>query len=70
MKVEIFIKHNYVITKFKKDRLKKVNLTPVQNHGHGHLLGTGPGKTSSVPSIDVYGNVVNFWSCAAHWITY
>ena len=40
------------------------NPTP---HIHAHLMGTGPGRRGQGPSLDVNGNVVNFWSPAAHW---
>jgi len=40
------------------------NPTP---HGHGHLPGSGPGKSGQGPSIDPSGNVVNPNSPAAHW---
>ncbi len=40
------------------------NTTP---HGHGHLMGTGPGRRGQGPSIDVLGNVVPFNSPDAHW---
>jgi RHS repeat-associated protein len=40
------------------------NPTP---HGHGHRLGTGPGKRGQGPSIDPEGNVVPWNSGAAHW---
>ncbi|NRP73986.1 hypothetical protein ILFOPFJJ_04907 [Ensifer psoraleae] len=36
-------------------------------HGHGHLLGTGTGKTYQGPSIDIWGNVVPYNSPDAHW---
>ncbi len=42
---------------------------PGQNHGHGHLLGTGPGKRGAGSSIDINGNVVPFYSPDAHWQT-
>jgi hypothetical protein len=42
---------------------------PGQNHGHGHLLGTGPGKRGAGPSIDINGNNVPFYSSSAHWPT-
>ena len=40
------------------------NTTP---HGHGHIMGTGPGRRGQGPSIDVLGNVVPFNSPDAHW---
>ncbi|GAA6121155.1 RHS repeat-associated core domain-containing protein [Acidovorax sp. FG27] len=40
------------------------NPTP---HGHGHLMGTGPGRAGQGPSVDVNGNVVPANSGAAHW---
>lgn len=40
------------------------NTTP---HGHGYLMGTGPGRSGQGPSIDVLGNVVPFNSPDAHW---
>lgn len=36
-------------------------------HGHGHLEGTGPGRTKQGPSLDVNGNVVPSNSPEAHW---
>ena len=41
-----------------------INTTP---HGHGHLMGNGPGKNGQGASIDVFGNVVPFNSPDAHW---
>lgn len=40
------------------------NPTP---HGHGHLMGNGPGRRGQGASIDVSGNVVSFNSPDAHW---
>jgi RHS repeat-associated protein len=40
------------------------NPTP---HGHGHLMGTGPGRAGQGSSVDVNGNVVPANSGAAHW---
>ena len=42
---------------------------PGQNHGHGHLLGTSPGKRGAGPNIDINGNIVPLYSPAAHWPT-
>lgn len=42
----------------------KTNPTP---HAHGHLKGTGKGMSGQGPSIDIYGNIVNRRSPAAHW---
>jgi hypothetical protein len=39
-------------------------------HGHGHLMGKGPGPKNQGPSIDVNGNIVNSWSPDAHWNIY
>jgi hypothetical protein len=36
-------------------------------HSHGHLEGTGPGKSGQGASIDVWGNVVPYNSPDAHW---
>lgn len=36
-------------------------------HGHGHLSGTGPGKSGQGLPIDPQGNVVPFKSPDAHW---
>lgn len=36
-------------------------------HGHGHLMGTGPGMRGQGSSIDVNGNVVPWNSADAHW---
>jgi len=36
-------------------------------HGHGHLMGSGPGRGGQGASLDVYGNVVPANSGAAHW---
>lgn len=43
------------------------NTTP---HGHGHLMGDGPGKNGQGASIDVFGNVVPSNSPDAHWAIY
>lgn len=43
--------------------------SPGANHGHGHLNGTGPGRSGTGPSIDVNGNVVPYNSPDAHWPT-
>lgn len=40
------------------------NSTP---HGHGHQMGTGPGRAGQGLSVDVHGNVVPANSGAAHW---
>ena len=36
-------------------------------HGHGHLMGNGPGRRGQGASIDVSGNVVSVNSSDAHW---
>jgi RHS repeat-associated protein len=43
------------------------NTTP---HGHGHLPGSGPGRSGQGSSLDIFGNVVPANSPAAHWTTY
>jgi len=43
------------------------NTTP---HGHGHLPGTGTGRSGQGSSTDIFGNPVPSNSSAAHWPTY
>ncbi len=43
------------------------NKTP---HGHGHLPGTGTGRSGQGSSTDIFGNPVPSNSGAAHWPTY
>lgn len=43
------------------------NTTP---HGHGHLPGTGLGRSGQGSSTDIFGNPVPSNSGAAHWPTY
>lgn len=43
------------------------NTTP---HGHGHLPGTGTGRSGQGSSTDIFGNPVPSNSGAAHWPTY